>query len=121
MVTESHECTVEFWFDPGCPHTWRTSRWLSDVVGRRGVDVHWRLMSLTVLNEGRERPAEYWERRRQADRALRVLPRRMLRPAPVPWAPCTAAWVGAGTNRTTGTTTRSFVPRWGRPGFRPTS
>ena len=64
---------AEFWFDPGCPHTWRTSRWLADVASRGHADVQWRLMSLTVLNEGQDKPADYWERRRQADLALRVL------------------------------------------------
>jgi 2-hydroxychromene-2-carboxylate isomerase len=65
--------SVEFWFDPGCPHTWRTSRWLTDLEARGRVDVQWRLMSLTILNEGQDKPAEYWERRRQAQLALRAL------------------------------------------------
>jgi protein-disulfide isomerase-like protein with CxxC motif len=42
--------TVEFWFDPICPFTWRTSRWLVDVAARRGLTVDWKLMSLGVLN-----------------------------------------------------------------------
>lgn len=65
--------SAEFWFDPGCPHTWRTSRWLAEVASRGRVEVQWRLMSLTVLNEGQDKPAEYWERRRQAGLALRAL------------------------------------------------
>jgi 2-hydroxychromene-2-carboxylate isomerase len=65
--------SAEFWFDPGCPHTWRTSRWLLDVASRGRVEVQWRLMNLTILNEGQDKPDEYWERRRQAQLALRAL------------------------------------------------
>jgi hypothetical protein len=43
--------TVDFWFDPGCPFTWRTSRWLSDVARRRGVEISWHLMSRYELNK----------------------------------------------------------------------
>jgi 2-hydroxychromene-2-carboxylate isomerase len=64
---------VEFWFDPGCAYTWRTSRWLADLAGRGRAEVQWRLMSLTLLNEGQDKPEEYWERRRQAQLALRAL------------------------------------------------
>lgn len=41
--------TVDFWLDPSCPLTWQTARWIRTVP----VDVRWRVMSLTVLNEGR--------------------------------------------------------------------
>lgn len=44
---------VTCWFDPGCPWTWATSRWLVEAAERRGLDVRWRLLSLAVLNEGR--------------------------------------------------------------------
>jgi hypothetical protein len=52
---------IDFWFDPSCPYTWRTSRWLADVAQRRGVDVRWRVMSLAILNEGKEFPPQYGE------------------------------------------------------------
>jgi hypothetical protein len=47
---------VAFWFDPSCPFTWQTSRWLREVAEARGVPVDWRLMSLAVLNGGEEVP-----------------------------------------------------------------
>jgi 2-hydroxychromene-2-carboxylate isomerase len=72
-MTSSFGTVVDFWFDPGCPFTWRTSRWLVDVASRRAIDLRWHLMSLSVLNEGQDKPPGYWERRHDADRALRVL------------------------------------------------
>lgn len=49
---------VDFYFDPGCPFTWRTSRWLSVVAGRRGFEITWHLMSLYELNKDKELPPE---------------------------------------------------------------
>ena len=46
--------TVTFWFDPSCPFTWRTSRWLRAEADRRGEAVRWRLMSLSVLNADKD-------------------------------------------------------------------
>ncbi|ASO20826.1 2-hydroxychromene-2-carboxylate isomerase [Actinoalloteichus hoggarensis] len=46
--------TVDFWFDPSCPYTWITSRWLVTVARTRPITVHWHVMSLSVLNEDRE-------------------------------------------------------------------
>ena len=63
---------VTFWFDPGCPWTWATSRWLVEAGERRALRIEWRLMSLAVLNEGRV--AEEWrERTAFGARVLRVL------------------------------------------------
>ena len=64
---------VEFFFDPGCPFTWRSSRWLTAVEQAGEAEVTWRLMSLAVLNEGREIPEQYAEGMRQGVRVLRVL------------------------------------------------
>ncbi|MEN3309796.1 MAG: hypothetical protein V7603_5998 [Micromonosporaceae bacterium] len=64
---------VTFWFDPACPFTWRTSRWLLGVTGARGQSINWRLMSLAVLNEGKEIPEQYREPMMRSVRAQRLL------------------------------------------------
>jgi len=64
---------VTFYFDPTCPFTWRTSRWIREVTARRGHTIGWRLMSLKVLNEGRELPAAYRDAVAYSIRPVRVL------------------------------------------------
>jgi len=44
---------ADFWFDPMCPFTWITSRWMVEVTQVREVELTWRPMSLYCLNEHR--------------------------------------------------------------------
>jgi len=64
---------VDFWFHPGCPWTWVTSRWLLDVAPQRDLDVHWRSFSLTLLNGCADVPHQYRERAEGAHDVLRVV------------------------------------------------
>ena len=65
--------TAHFWFDPTCPFTWATSCWLRETAPAQDAQVEWHLMSLAVLNEGKEVPEQYRSGMALSWRALRLL------------------------------------------------
>jgi hypothetical protein len=64
---------IDFWFHPGCPWTWVTSRWLLEVAPQRDLDIHWRSFSLTLLNGCADVPEQYRARAEGAHDVLRVV------------------------------------------------
>lgn len=64
--------SISCWFDPTCPWTWITSRWLVDGADAFGVEIDWRTLSLASLNAGKEMTERFWAPRGAAWALQRV-------------------------------------------------
>ena len=71
-MTSTSRVPVDFWFDPACPFAWVTARWIVEVEAQRELDLTFHVMSLKLLNEGRELSPDYLERMERALGPVRV-------------------------------------------------
>ena len=71
-MPEHDQTQLDFWFDPLCPWAWIASRWVLEVAKVRPVQPRWHVMSLAVLNDGKDVPEQFREFLAQAWGPVRV-------------------------------------------------
>lgn len=66
---------IAFYFDPSCPFSWITSRWLKIVEPKRDLQVGWRPFSLAIKNDelASETHTPHHDTHRGAHQILRVM------------------------------------------------
>jgi hypothetical protein len=70
---DSSTAELTIWFDPVCPLSWNTARWLNAAAGKLSFDIDWQLMNLAILNEGRELPPAQQARMNDSRRVGRLM------------------------------------------------